>query len=73
MAGFLDSSDAPTRAAINAALGWMERTGACMYHKALPDGSVVRVPWRCSVSVPEWRADHVDVIDFSTLVLGSLG
>jgi hypothetical protein len=70
MAGFLDASDAHARAAINAQLRWMERTGACMYNKTLPGGAEVRVPWRCSVNVPEWRADHANVIDFSTLVLG---
>ena len=70
MAGFLDRSDDTTRAAINAQIGWMGATGACLYNKTLADGTAVSVPWRCSVAVPEWRADHVDIIDFSTFVLG---
>lgn len=71
MAGFLDRADGTTRAAINAQIEWMDRTGACIYEKALANStSTLRLPWRCSVTRPEWRATSADVIDLSTFVLG---
>ena len=70
MAGFLDGANATLTATIKAQLGWMRRTGACMYTKAIVDGSKARVPWRCSIVDADWRADSVDIIDFSTMVLG---
>ena len=70
MAGFLDGANATLTATIKGQLAWMRSTGACMYAKSFADKSTARVPWRCSVADPDWRADSADVIDFSTMVLG---
>jgi hypothetical protein len=70
MAGFLDGANATLTTTIKSQLAWMRSSGACMYTKTFADESTARVPWRCSITEADWRADSADVIDFSTMVLG---
>jgi len=70
MAGFLPVADAAQRQDINTRLAWLLDRDVCIYTKGLPSGARVRVPWRCSIRTPEWRAESADSIDFSTFVLG---
>lgn len=70
MAGFLDRSDVATRAAINEQIRWLADHNVCMYKKTLVDNTTVRLPWRCSVTEPDWRASSADGIDLSTFLFG---
>ena len=56
---------------INNMLHWLVDNEVCLYSKTLPPGGqVVKVLWRCSVDLPDWRAPVADSIDYSTMVLG---
>lgn len=70
MAGFLGAANVSLKAHINEKLSWLYENEVCTYQKVLPSGLHVKIPWRCSIKNPTWRADHTDVIDFSTMVLG---
>lgn len=70
MAGFLSVDDADMRRSINEQLQWLVDNSVCVYDKHLPDGYTASVPWRCSISNPDWKASTADSIDYSTMVLG---
>lgn len=66
MAGFLPAADAGLRTQIVSQIRHLYDNDICAYKV---DG-VGKVLWRCSVKYPEWAADHVDSIDFSTMIFG---
>lgn len=70
MAGFLGAANDTLREQINTQLSWLYENNICAYQKKLPDGTRPKILWRCSAKQPNWRANGVDSIDFSTMVLG---
>lgn len=65
MAGFLPVADASQKASIASQIRYLYENDI-----AYRVDGVGKILWRWSLQKPQWAADHVDSIDFASMILG---